>query len=532
LTSFPRPAASPPGAARDRLRDVRRLLLVNALIFAILVAAAALAFYGYSYTSEVSSREREIIRDTLRELADEKVLEIEGQLLDADEKLFESVRLDPLPNLTDIVKNARGAVASIFVLDADLGVLPGGHYSNRPRNAGLAFSDFFRERVVPMLPLRASPPGVRGHLHRVWDGRPYLFSYIRRISSGRTFYIVVEADLSHLVGSVFPQFFAARSQLLYQIVDERGDLVYGSPFRDASAGVVVEQSFTETVNQWRVRVAQKDAASSAERSRRRIIDFFLIGLAVTVILAGLGFLAVAIRRERRANDLKSEFISNVSHELKTPLSIISMFGEMLALGRVKGQAQATEYAEIIWRESVRLARLIDNVLDFARIERGGGGYEFADCDIADVVARALEVSGRRVSTANMAMDVDIAAELPMVRLDANAYTLAVLNLIDNAIKYAAEGKRIEVKLAQIGEVVELSVRDFGPGIEPEEQEHVFERFYRAKAVRLKPIRGSGIGLALVQHIVRAHHGEVVVESTPGAGATFRLRVPVSKTAAA
>lgn len=508
---------------------MRRLLLVNALIFAILVAAAALAYYGYSYTSEVSSREREIIRDTLRELADEKVLEIEGQLLDADEKLFESVGLDPLPNLTEIVKNARGAVASIFVLDADLGVLPGGHYSNRPREAGLAFIGFFRERIAPELPLRVAPLGVRGHVHRVWDGRPYLFSYIRRVSSGRTFYIVIEADLSHLVGSVFPQFFAARSQLLYQIVDERGDLVYGSPFRDASAGVVVEQSFAETVNAWRVRVAQKDAASSAARSRRRIIDFFLIGLAVTVILAGLGFLAVAMRRERRANELKSEFISNVSHELKTPLSIISMFGEMLALGRVKGPGQATEYAEIIWRESVRLGRLIDNVLDFARIERGGGGYEFADCDPGDVLSRALEVCQRRVSTASMTLTVDIEEGLPLVRLDANAYTLAVLNLVDNAIKYAAEGKRIEVGLARRGSWVELVVRDFGPGIEADEQLHVFERFYRARAVRLKPIRGSGIGLALVQHIARAHHGEAVVESAMGQGATFRLRVPLGGT---
>jgi two-component system, OmpR family, phosphate regulon sensor histidine kinase PhoR len=510
---------------------VRRLLLVNALIFAILVAAAALAFYGYSYTTEVSSREREIIRDTLRELADEKVLEIEGQLLDSDAELFKSVWFDPLPNLTEVVKNARGAVASIFVLDADFSVLPGGHYSSRRRDAGLAFIDFFRERIVPALPLRATPPEVRGHLHRVWDGRPYLFSFLRRVSQGRTFYIVVEADLSHLVGSVFPKFFAARSQLLYQIVDERGDLVYGSPFRDASAGVVIEQSFAETVNSWRVRVAQKDATSSAARSRRRVIDFFLIGLAVTVILAGLAFLAVAIRRERRANELKSEFISNVSHELKTPLSIISMFGEMLALGRVKGPAQASEYAEIIWRESVRLARLIDNVLDFARIERGGGGYEFAECDIADVLGRALEVSGRRVTTASMTMDVSIDADLPMVRLDANAYTLAVLNLIDNAIKYAAEGKRIEVRMTRVGDSIELAVRDFGPGIEPDEQAHVFERFYRARAVRLKPIRGSGIGLALVQHIAKAHQGEALVESTLLAGSTFRLRIPIgAKTA--
>jgi two-component system phosphate regulon sensor histidine kinase PhoR len=128
----------------------------------------------------------------------------------------------------------------------------------------------------------------------------------------------------------------------------------------------------------------------------------------------------------------------------------------------------------------------------------------------------------------MSVATELPAELP-ARIDGNALTLAVLNLIDNAIKYAADGKRIAVKLAQKGEQVELSVRDFGPGIEPEEQAHVFERFYRAKAVRLKPIRGSGIGLALVQHIVRAHHGDVVVESMPGQGATFRLRVPVSKT---
>jgi two-component system, OmpR family, phosphate regulon sensor histidine kinase PhoR len=506
---------------------VRRFLLVNALIFAILVAAAALAFYGYSYTSEMSSREREIIGETLRELADEKVLQIEGPILDADEKLFQDVRLDPLPNLTEVVKDAHAAVASIFVLDADLAVLPGGHYSNRSRDAGLAFIDFFRERIIPTLPLKASPLGARGHIHRVWDGRPYLFSFTRKSSQGRTFYVVVEADLSHLVGDVFTQFFAARSQLLYQIVDEHGDLVYGLPFRDADAGVIVEQSFAETVSAWRVRVAQKDAASSAARSRRRINDFFLIGLAVTVILAGLGFLSVAIRRERRANDLKSEFISNVSHELKTPLSIISMFGEMLALGRVKGQAQATEYAEIIWRESLRLARLIDNVLDFARIERGGGGYEFANCDIADVVARALEVSGRRVTTAEMTMEVAIDADLPMVRLDANAFTLAVLNLIDNAIKYASDGKRIEVRLTKVGTSVELAVRDFGPGIEADEQAHVFERFYRARAVRLKPIRGSGIGLALVQHIARAHRGEAVVQSEVGKGATFLIRVPIA-----
>src|SRR6185436_18142462 len=127
-----------------------------------------------------------------------------------------------------------------------------------------------------------------------------------------------------------------------------------------------------------------------ELRHKRLINSILIGGAVFVILGGLLVLGFAIRRERRLSALKSEFISNVSHELKTPLSIISMFGEMLAQGRTKSPEQAHEYAEIIWRESVRLGRLIDNVLDFAKIERGKNVYEFTDTDIGEVVERAID----------------------------------------------------------------------------------------------------------------------------------------------
>ncbi|HEX7703160.1 MAG TPA: HAMP domain-containing sensor histidine kinase, partial [Kofleriaceae bacterium] len=244
------------------------------------------------------------------------------------------------------------------------------------------------------------------------------------------------------------------------------------------------------------------------------------------ILAGLGFLGFAIRRERRLNELKSEFISNVSHELKTPLSIISMFGEMLAEGRTKSPEQAHEYAEIIWRESVRLGRLIDNVLDFAKIERGMGVYEFAESDLVEVVTRAIDLANRRLTTAAMTLESSLDEDLPLVRLDANAFTLAVLNLVDNAIKYAGDGKKILLTLRRVGDRVVLAVKDYGPGIPLEEQDRIFERFYRAKEMRLKPIRGSGIGLALVQHIARAHGGDITVESKPGDGATFQLWLPI------
>ena len=252
-------------------------------------------------------------------------------------------------------------------------------------------------------------------------------------------------------------------------------------------------------------------------------------MSVVVILGGLGVLGWAIRRERRLSNLKSEFISNVSHELKTPLSIISMFGEMLATGRTKSPEQAHEYAEIIWRESVRLGRLIDNVLDFAKMERGMDVYEFSeDVDLIEVCARAIELADRRVRNAEMtiAWTSEGTEDFPLVHLDANAFTLAVLNLIDNAIKYAADGKKIDVNLRRDEDRVVLAVRDWGPGIDPDEQERIFERFYRARSVRLKPIRGSGIGLALVQHIARAHGGDVTVASTPDQGSTFSIWLPI------
>jgi two-component system, OmpR family, phosphate regulon sensor histidine kinase PhoR len=507
---------------------VRRLLLVNALIFAVLAAAVALAYYGYSFVTSEASRERE--EWLMRSVAVEKVLGIEDGILRDDQQLFGTnlpldTFIDKLPDLTRGIQ-----VASVFVLDDQLKLIPDGYRSARSDKEAIAFRDWFMTAVLPELPLARQEVGVRGHLHQEWDGKPYLFTFVKKIFGDKTYTIVIEQDLNSLVAFVFPQFFLTspreleRNQLIYQVIDGNG-VRYGLPIVPDEGALVVEEPF-ETMNLWSVRVFERNNSAAKELQRKRLVDSLFIGGAVTVMLAGLIVLVFAIRRERRANELKSEFISNVSHELKTPLSIISMFGEMLANGRTKGPEQATEYADIIWRESVRLGRLIDNVLDFAKIERGKGVYEFTETDVGEVVERAVDLVGRRLTTAEMTIDVHVEPELPLVKLDANAFTLAVMNLIDNATKYAAEGKRIELDLSRQGDRIVLAVRDFGQGIDPAEQEHIFERFYRARAVRLKPIRGSGIGLALVRHIARAHHGDVAVESAPGQGSTFRLWLPI------
>jgi len=503
---------------------MRRLLAINVLIFAVLASATALAYYGYIYTAEASSRERALITDTMRELAEEKIIGIESPMVEADAKLFATIDPERLPDLAEIVRSVQAPVASVFVLGEDLRVLPSGYVSSRSADEGLAFLTQFENEILPTLPIQTLAEGQRGHVHELVGARPYLFSFVRRSSGVRTYYVVVEADLNHLVGAVFPQFFGVRSPRLYQVVDGAGELVYGVPFKDATA--VAELPFAETVSEWRLRVTQRDAPTQAARGRRKLIDIVLIGLALTVITSGLALLLLAMWRERKANDLKSEFISNVSHELKTPLSIISMFGEMLASGRVRGPEQATEYAEVIWRESVRLARLIDNVLDFAKIERGIDVYEFAEGgDVGEVVARAVELSTHRLANAQMTVGLELPEELPPARVDQNALTLAVLNLIDNAIKYAADGKRIEVAVAAVGRQIVITVRDFGPGVDRAEHERIFDRFYRARAVRLRPIRGSGIGLALVEHIAKAHGGKVSVADAPGGGAIFTIAIP-------
>jgi two-component system, OmpR family, phosphate regulon sensor histidine kinase PhoR len=501
---------------------VRRPWLLYLLIPAVLVGTSGLAYYSF----QLQTRERQVVMDTMRELAEEKVIGIRTEIERAERELFNRLDLENIQELRLLLEPQ--ALLSVLVLNDRREIVPSGHHSKRQDTR--QFEELFSTRVLPDLRLDQATADEPRYHHEIYEGLPYLFSYVHRYFRGKLHYVVVEHDLNHLVAWVFPQFFPVHSRSLYQVMDERGQLVYGFSWTGVPESEIVQIRFPVTLRMWRLRVAQKDGgALSAGDSRRITVDLVLIGLALTTTVAGLAGLVLIVGRERRLNELKSEFISNVSHELKTPLSIISMFCELLSMGRVRSPEQATEYAEIIRRESVRLSRLIDNVLDFAKIERGVGVYEFSDgADLGEVVANAFEISRPRLERAEMEAALEVEEGLPAARLDRNAMTLAVLNLVDNAIKYAIAGKRIELSLGAKDAGLELVVRDHGPGIPVEEQSQVFERFYRAQAVRLKPIRGSGIGLALVKHIAEAHGGSVKVETAPSGGCLFRVWIPAEK----
>ncbi len=249
-------------------------------------------------------------------------------------------------------------------------------------------------------------------------------------------------------------------------------------------------------------------------------------LVIVLLIAGVAMIARVISHEVQLAEAKSAFVSNVSHELKTPLALIRLFAETLELGRVKSPEKAREYHRIIVNESRRLTALIDNILDFARIEAGRREYRFAPCDPAEVVAEVLQSYEYILQREGFELTTTIEDGLPQVMIDRDAIAQAVLNLLNNAVKYSGDAKTIRVTAGRRADRLAIEARDQGPGIPRAEQGRIFEKFYRVGAGLVHEKKGAGLGLALVKHILEAHGGGVTVESAPGRGSAFTLWLPL------
>lgn len=512
----------------------RRLISPLYLSFPlILIAAVALAVQSYRTAQRVAVSGEESLKETTRVLGDQTVRRVDNFIVDSDRELFNLVDLSHLGDFArrwqEIVRLSH-AVEAAMVLDENLHIVKGGYVSKSRRPEADAFQRLFMERLLPTLPLRELRPDFHQHLHQHVDGVDYLLSYIKRFDADhdRTYYIVLKINLEYLTRTFLPELFDPyRGSVLLGVVNDNGEVLYGQAITGAGK-FLYESRFPTTLYLWRLQVAPLESLRLRTSAHsRQISDTLLIAMMLAMILVGSAFLLYAISKEHRANQLKSEFISNVSHELKTPLSLIRMFGELLMLGKVKTPEKGREYAEIITREAERLSRLIDNVLDFSRIERGKAAYDMKVGDLGEVVERALDFYRYRLEREGRQLEVDVAADLPTTLLDENAMTLVLLNLVDNALKYGGDSPiTVRLRTERKGTELHLSVIDRGPGIAWDEQRKIFERFYRARSVRKKNVRGSGIGLALVRHISEAHGGRVTVESAPSQGATFTVIIPV------
>ena len=253
---------------------------------------------------------------------------------------------------------------------------------------------------------------------------------------------------------------------------------------------------------------------------------FLILGGLSFLLAGGIFLTYRnVSKEMALARLKSDFVSNVSHELRTPLALIRLYAETLELGRLTGPSKHQEYYSIIRKESERLTALINNILDFSRIEAGRKEYDFRETDMCELVRNTLESYRYQIEQNGFTFEEKI-AEVPPLNVDREAMARSLVNLVNNALKYSQDRKHIRVNLYREDGTVKLEVVDQGIGIPANEQHRIFEKFYRVGDPLVHNTKGSGLGLSLVQHIARAHGGDVVVESTPGAGSKFTITLPL------
>jgi signal transduction histidine kinase len=275
----------------------------------------------------------------------------------------------------------------------------------------------------------------------------------------------------------------------------------------------------------------KFQGTSANAIGRRFVtqSFLILGALSLLMVGGLVLTYRSVSKEMALAHLKSDFVSNVSHELRTPLALIRLYAETLELGRITTQEKKDDYYRIIRKESERLTALINNILDFSRIEAGRKEYDFRETDIAELVRNTLDSYRYQIEQQGFDFEQSIDPGIPKVRIDREAIARALVNLVNNALKYSANEKFLGVRLYRVNDRLKLEVVDRGIGITRREQSKIFEKFYRTGDPLVHNTKGSGLGLSLVKHITRAHGGDVEVESTPGKGSKFILSLPLAAT---
>ncbi len=257
-----------------------------------------------------------------------------------------------------------------------------------------------------------------------------------------------------------------------------------------------------------------------QRTQNNLI--MLMGL-ILILIAGGWFVFRNIKKEVELAQIKSEFVSNVSHELRTPLSLISMFAETLEMGRVKSDEKKMEYYSIISQEASRLSNIVNKILSFSKIEAGKRNFTFKEYDLNVIIEQVYESYKFHLQNNGFEFVFHRHHAPLKISADAEAVSEAVINLLDNAVKYSKDKKYVELVTGEYKNFVFAEVTDKGIGIAKEDQKRIFEKFYRVKSELVHNTKGTGLGLSLVKQIMDAHKGEISIDSEPGEGSTFRLK---------
>lgn len=262
-----------------------------------------------------------------------------------------------------------------------------------------------------------------------------------------------------------------------------------------------------------------------ERSKN---NFFFLLFTLLVLLIGVGIIIRNIQNALKVAQLKSDFVSNVSHEIRTPLSLIKMYAETLMLGRVTSENRKDEYYKVIYHESGRLTHLVNNILDFSRIEANKKTYDFQKVRLDHLVEKSYQNYAYTFKEQQVDCELLLNSTDVFIHADEQAIGEAISNLIENALKYSTqEKKKISISTETKGTQAYCHIQDNGIGIPKEELDRIFDRFYRIEGALTQQTKGTGMGLSLVKHIMEAHSGEVLVRSKINIGSTFSLVFPVN-----
>ncbi|MDX2444823.1 MAG: HAMP domain-containing sensor histidine kinase [Bacteroidales bacterium] len=336
----------------------------------------------------------------------------------------------------------------------------------------------------------------------------------------------------------FPAFLKSISEKLIQkldpnssinlkIEDNNGMLIFSKIINEETG--YLSFPFPENLPQWKLLLSENKPGFLASLLKAGSGIYLYIFILIALLMAlGFVYTIYALNGELRLNKLKSEFISNVSHELKSPLTSIRMMTEMLHHKRVNTEERKSEYYSAMLEDCEHLSHLIDNILDFSRIDEDRKKYDFIDLDLDELLLRFLESTRERLPEPGFDIRYSCPDRVPIIRADKDAILQVFYNLIDNAIKFSGTSRQIDIDLFTKNDELLLCVKDYGIGISGQDQEKIFDRFYRGYEPQKMGIKGSGIGLTIVKKIMEAHKGSLTLESIPGEGSTFFVHLPIKK----
>ena len=506
---------------------IHNTLVTFVAIGLIVVSTAALSVVSYRYTvGRENLAETSLVQINIK-LAMNYVEGIEKSIVDNDLLLLEMIDVNEpskWPAMVEAIKQADLNVDQVYFLRPDRNTPLYPPYSHEIRNQWGAFINSFKVKELELEDKVLDQPH---HLHMERPNNYFFATYVlKETRSGSRILVCFQMNFDKIAALLDLHLRDLQDRFYVSVVDFENNGVYGQPLSRTSK-YFFETRFPSTLYKWILQIVPRNYTEIEQGMKnQRRTNLVLIILSLSLTLLSLAIIYVAWRRDRQLRQLKEDFISNVSHELKTPLSLIRMFSEILVTDRVRSEDKKREYFQIIHNESDRMSRLINNLLDFANLGRGNESGYFEKTNIGTLAVKAVEAYRCEVQKDGFQLNLDLAPDIPDTFADPNAITMALFNLLDNSVKYSGDGKQIDVRVEKTNGTVDLSVKDRGIGIPPSEQPRIFDKFFRGSGPSIRRIRGSGIGLAITKHVAEIHGGEVSVQSEPGKGSLFTLKIPI------